>query len=73
MRLNEILNESENDTDVIRRLIQSGRVRIPLDSETDMPVPSYPEAWKDFFEGEKDYGANLDAVDWEPIHREFYV
>lgn len=71
MKLVDIV-ESAGDTEAIKRLILSGAVRIPLDPETEMPAPSYPEAWKEFFEGEHDYGVNLDEVDWDLIHGEFY-
>jgi hypothetical protein len=73
MKLADLLNEGAGDTETIRRLIMSGQIRIPVDPESGMPTPSYPDAWKDFFEGEKDYGVNLDGVDWESIHGEFYV
>ena len=73
MKLTDLINESAGDTETIRRLILSGKVRIPLDPETEMPMPSYPEGWKEFFEGAKDYGVDLDAVDWDYIHGEFYV
>ena len=75
MKIADILFEAREstDTDIIVRLISTGVVKIPLNPETQMPVPSHPAAWKDFFEGEDDYGVNLDAVDWGRIHRDFYA
>jgi hypothetical protein len=73
MRLDDILIEGAGDTKTIVRLITSGKVQIPRDPETQMPTLGTPEAWKDFFEGEHDYGVDLDGVDWDYIHGEFYV
>lgn len=73
MKLSDILVESADDTDTIFRLITNGTVDIPRDPETGMPSLSTPMDWKDFFEGENDYGVDLNAVDWGLVHRDFYV
>lgn len=74
MKISDLFESNiSDDTQAIMRLITNGMVKIPLDPETQMPQPSHPTAWKEFFEGERDYGVNLNAVDWGLIHRDFYV
>lgn len=65
------LIKETDETQKVINLLKSNKIKIPLNKDQH-PVPSYPEAWKEWLEGEADYGIDFDAVNWEKIHREFY-